>query len=602
MGDESKKKLRTLGQGNLVSETAALIASAQPDGVGELARPMSVEEIFAVPERAGAQPDGRSILEGIANAKMVAPAPAAPEVPAVPVVPGTPGIAVPTIARIAPVVALPVPTSGEELDRVIAEIMTAEGLSVPRFARNYVTDNDRSPEAVSIIGRTNHPYSGFDKFGYYQHDRALHTHIIGRTGGGKSTLLENIVYQDIWFGRGGMYVDPHGDSAERMLHHIPPWRIKDTIYIDFGDKENLVGLNALEIHDVTSPEERQDAVDSVVDLLRRAVSLDDNAVRLMKYLQKGLMSLAFVPEPGTTHSAMTPLEVMHLFTNATFRESVKRCITDRTLRDWWAQSFESMATPKIVDETQSLENRLSPILNDIYLTGVLGQNRTTLDLVDIMDSGKFIIVNLSKSNTSDTFRKMVGSILVSKVLKAALGRQRRMSESERLRFSLVIDEFQNFVTKDFATILEEARKYGLSLTVAHQSMGQLDDEPKLIKSLGTNIGNRLVYGVGAEDAKKLTGYMDPLSEKDVRGLPKHHIAAKLMINGEPNFPAFSAITLPPMKMLKSHDRIADIVTRRSIELYTTPSATAAKRYEDRKNLGTEVLESLGNDDGEFVVL
>lgn len=577
---------------DLVAEADAIIAAAMPEGIGETASGKPEAFIPDLPERPDTPPaDARTVLEGMAMARFAAPA--APTGPA--------EAPVETIALAQVTGAAPPPG---DLDAVVAEIVALEGLTPPRYARNFAKDSDMSPEAITIIGRTNHPYSGFEKFGYYQHDRALHTHLIGQTGGGKSTLLENIVYQDIWFGRGGMYIDPHGDSAVRMLHHVPPWRIKDTIYIDFGDKDNLVGLNALEIEDVSDPQIRQDAVNTVVELLRRAVNLDDSAVRLMKYLQKGLASLAFVPEAeGSLRGGMTPLEVMPLFLNASFREAVKRYITDQTLRDWWAQSFEGMLPAKIVEETQSLENRLSPILNDLYLTGVLGQSRTTLDIADAMDTGKFVIVNLSKGSTSDTFRKMVGSILVSKVLKASLARQRRLPEEERLRFALIVDEFQNFVTREFGEILEEARKYGLSLTIAHQTMGQLDHVPDIVKTLGTNIGNRLVYGVGYEDAVKMENYMEPLTKKDLAHLPTYHIAAKLRIDGQRNFPAFSGKTLPPMKMLRSHDRIAEIVTRRSIELYTTPAAVAAERYEERKNLGRDTLmAALGSDDSEFVVL
>lgn len=482
----------------------------------------------------------------------------------------------------------------EALEKTIAKIMEIEGLTKPYYPPNCTKDTDKSPESITLLGETLHPYSNFARFGYYQHDRARHTHVMGTTGGGKSTLLENIVYQDIWFGRGGIYLDPHGDSAVQMLNHIPPWRIKDTIYLDFNDKQNFVGLNPLELKDPQNPWERQDAVDQVIHLLRRAVGLDGTAVRLMKYLTIGLSSLAFTPN-------MTILEIMPLFMNATFREAIKTNITDPELLQWWRQSFESLSPAQIVEETTSLENRIRPIINDVYVRGILGQNKTTLDFEDIMDTSKFLIVNLSKANTSEEFAKMFGTVLISRTLKAAEGRTLRFSgeaENQRRRFALIIDEFQNFLTGDIATSLEEARKYGLHLTLAHQTLGQVDEIPKIAKTLGTNIGNRLIYGVGRSDAKIMSEYMDPMTASDLANLPKWTMAAKIMIDQERSVRAFSALGIDRMKRLKSHKEIAKIVKDRSRALYTTPAEEVASQIETRRDISRAAILSAAVDDGE----
>lgn len=411
---------------------------------------------------------------------------------------------------------------------------------------DFAKDCRQVPETLTVLGKS--PEDGSPE-GYYQCDRALHTHLLGRTGGGKSTLLENIALQDMRAGRGGLYLDPHGDSAERLAAAAPAEAVQEgrVVYLDFGaEDKDLPALNPFEVEDVTSAESRQDAVDRAVDLLRRTVTLDENAVRLMKYLSKGLQTLAFIPEEeGSVHGGATLLDLMPLFLNSGFREYAKRFVTDRSLRDWWSQSYESMSSSKVVEETMSLEGRLAPILCNLHLAAVIGEPRNTLDLAKAMDDGTYVIVNLAKAKTSDTFRKLVGSTLVSQVCMAALGRQRRMREEDRRRFNLFIDEFQNFLSSDFSAMLEEARKYGLAITIANQSMGQLEGEPRLVKTLATNIGNRIVYGVGYDDAQQMEPFMAPFTAATLMGLPAHHIAVRLMHDHSWGTPASELVTLPP---------------------------------------------------------
>lgn len=476
-------------------------------------------------------------------------------------------------------------TEDEELD-IIAKELTPPTIKTPKFISNKVKDKTTAQEGLTILGRTKHWSTDYNKFGYYQHDRALHTHLIGESGGGKSTLLLNMFVQDMWNGRGGMILDPHGDVAENLLERVPPWRLKDVVYLDFTDKSNFIGLNALETFNDTQ-EEKQDATEAFISLMKKQFgsSWGPNLENILRY---SLLTLAETP-------GMTPLEIRPLLSNTIFNAALRKNIKDKAVAEWWEQKFDKMSRNAINQQTASLENKISQLIANFVLRGILGQSRTTIDFSEIMDSGKIVIVNISKGHTSALVSEFVGSILVSKVLGASLSRQGRIEEPERERFALLIDEFQNFCNEDFATILSEARKYGLSLTVAHQNMGQLADLPTLKNSIENNVQNRIVYGIGPQDGKYMEKFMLPLTASDLINLPQYNIAVKIRVDGAKS-KAFTAVTLPPIGLFPESQKIADLVYQRSLKKYTKPRIECEAEYNNRQNYGREVITNISEDD------
>lgn len=418
---------------------------------------------------------------------------------------------------------------------------------------DFALDRGQDPEDFTVLGKSLEDGS---PVGYYQHDRALHTHILGMTGGGKSTLLENIALQDMQAGRGGLFLDPHGDSAERLAAAAPAEAVRHgrVAYLDFGaEQDGLVALNPFEVADVTSEESRQDTADRALDLLERAVGLGDSASRpgdsaprIVKYIGKALRTLAFLPEAGgSVRGGATLMDLMPLFRDAAFREHAMGYVTDESLKSWWSMVFEGMPASKAAGEMAALESRLGPVLNDPRLVAVLSEPRSTLDIAKAMDAGIYVIVSLGRSRNSDVFRRLVGSSLVSQAIVAAFGRQRRMGEADRRRFHLILDEFHNFVSRELWYALEEARKYGLSLTLAHQSVAQLDGQPEVVRGIGYNVQNRIAYGVSPADAAYLADFMAPFTAADLVGLPSFHAGVKLRRAGERGVPGFEIVTLPP---------------------------------------------------------
>lgn len=469
---------------------------------------------------------------------------------------------------------------------ILMKELTPQGMKIPKEYSNRVQDRFTASEALTTIGRTKHWSTDYNKFGYYQHDRALHTHIIGESGGGKSTLLLNMFAQDMWLNRGGMIIDPHGDVAEELLERVPPWRLKDVVYLDFTNKSNFIGLNALETF-TGSQEEKQDAAENFIGLMKKQFgsSWGPNLENILRY---SLLTLADTP-------GMTPLEIRPLLTNTLFNTAIRKNVKDRAIAEWWEQKFDKMSGSAITQQTASIENKISQLIANYVLRSILGQSTTTIDFTKLMDSGKIVIVNLSKGHTSGLVADFVGSILVSKVLGAALSRQGRIEEPDRIRFALMIDEFQNFCNEDFATILSEARKYGLSLTVAHQNMGQLAELPMLKNSIENNVQNRIVYGIGPQDGKYMEKFMLPLTASDLVALPQYNIAVKIRVDGQ-KARAFTAVTLPKIGLFPNHDKIKELVYNRSQKQFTKSRSDCEQEYNQRQEYGRDIIADLSDDD------
>jgi hypothetical protein len=317
------------------------------------------------------------------------------------------------------------------------------------------------PGSVHIGNRYLHGESAF--FGLHPSDRRQHLYCIGKTGTGKSTLLRNLIVQDILAGHGVGLIDPHGDLAEAVLEAIPSWRTDDVVYFNPTDTEHPMGLNILECTHFT----HEHLVPSQVTSIFRAMWPEFWGPRLEHILHAVCASLV-------TCGGQTVLGIHRMLTDSKFREQVVKRIDDPFLRSFWEGEFDKYSSEFASEAIAPVLNKVGRLAMSPMLRNIIGQPQSGFDPAFMMDHRRIFIANLSKGLIGEEKSNLLGSILTAKFQLAAMARASR-PESEREDFHLYIDEFHNFTTESFASILEEARKYRLCLTLAHQHMGQLPE-------------------------------------------------------------------------------------------------------------------------------
>lgn len=419
---------------------------------------------------------------------------------------------------------------------------------------------------ITIIGQTN--FRNRVAFGVKQEDRMRHIYIVGKTGSGKSVLLENMIIDDIRDGRGVGLLDPHGDLAETVLKFVPEERLDDVIYFNPADMSHPIGFNPLE----KVSEEHIHLVASGIMAVFKKVWADVWSNRMQYILNNTL--LALLEYPGATL-----LDVMRMLTNKTYRNSVVRELTDPVVKTFWVEEF-SKWTERYADEANAaVLNKIGQLVANPLIRHIVGQPHSTINLRELMDQGKILIINLSKGKMGEDNSSLIGAMLITKIQMAAMSRADLPSLEERKPFFLYIDEFQNFSTESFADIMSEARKYGLSLTVAHQYVKQLVDpisrSTKVRDSVFGNVGTMIAFRVGAEDAEFLEKEFEPeFTMNDLVNLPKYNIYVKLMIDGAASKP-FSALTFPPYEQEK--ESFTDVIVENSRRKYGVPVAEIEKK-------------------------
>jgi len=372
-------------------------------------------------------------------------------------------------------------------------------------------------------------------------DRRRHLYIIGQTGTGKSTLISNMIRQDIENGRGVAFIDPHGDIVEKILEFIPQERMKDVIYFNPADTERPMGLNMLEF-DPTYPEQKTFIANETVSIFKKLWEAIPEAFGPMfeQYMRNAL--LLVMDDPG---SGSTLLEVPKVLADADFRHYKLSKTSNIVVKDFWEKEAEKAggeaALTNIVPYITSKTNIF--LANDI-VRPIICQQKSAFDFRKIMDEKKILLVNLTKGKLGDVNSSLLGSIIVSKLLMAAFSRV-DVSEEQRPDFYLYIDEFQSFTTESIATILAEARKYRLDLIIAHQFIGQLREEIK--KAVFGNVGSMLAFRIGAEDAEFLAKQFEPtFSQQDLINIDNFNAYLKLLINNQTTIP-FNIQTYLPTK-------------------------------------------------------
>lgn len=383
------------------------------------------------------------------------------------------------------------------------------------------------------------------KFGIKKDDRRRHMYLIGKTGMGKSTILENMIIDDIRAGHGVAVVDPHGDLAEKIIEFIPEERIKDVIYFNPSDIEYPIAFNVVE---QVEPHLRHLVASGLIGVFQKLWA-DSWGPRLEYILRNAI--LAILDYPGSTL-----LGVVRILSDKVFRKKVVSNIKDPVVKSFWEKEFASYADKFASEAVSPIQNKVGQFLSTAFMRNIVGQVKSSLDMRKIMDESKILIMNLSKGRIGEDNSALLGAMMITKIQLAAMSRV-DIPESERKDFYLYIDEFQNFSTDSFANILSEARKYRLCLIMAHQYIEQLTDKVKA--AVFGNIGTMILFRVGAADAEELVKEFTPIfTEEDIVNLPKYEMYLKLMIDGVASDP-FSARGLPPLSSLEKTGNTEEVI-------------------------------------------
>lgn len=363
-------------------------------------------------------------------------------------------------------------------------------------------------------------------------------YIIGKTGTGKSSLIANMAASDIAQENGLAILDPHGDLAESLLHHVPKERIHDVIYFNPGELEYPIAFNPLE----NIPKDFHHLVVSGLISVFKKIWSEFWGPRLEHILRYSLFTLLEYPDA-------TLLDLTRLLTEPWFRNKALAYVKRPEIRAFWTYEFDKYSQWLRSEAVAPILNKVGQFLTSLPLRNVVGQSKNTFNFKDVMDTGKILIVNLAKGKVGEDCSSLLGSIIVTEIFLSALSRV-NIPEGKRRAFYLYVDEFHNFVTLSFADILSECRKYGLNLILAHQYINQLHE--KLRDAVFGNVASLISFRVGMEDAAYLAKEFRPtLNELDLMNLPNYHIYLKLMIDGVTSQP-FSATTLPFESSAASH--------------------------------------------------
>jgi hypothetical protein len=418
-------------------------------------------------------------------------------------------------------------------------------------------------EDLELLGQTNFREQ-YRAFGIKPDDRRHHIYIIGKTGTGKSTLIKNMVIQDLRLNHGVALIDPHGDLVEDLLNFIPKSRSNEVAYLNPADTENPIGINLLE---TKNDDEKHLVASSLVSVFRHLWK-DFWGPRLEHILYNSV--LAIMDTPG-----QTLLGVYRLLIDGEFRKRIVANIKDPIVKMFWTEDYENY-DPRFRGEIIApVQNKIGQLLTSAPLRHIVGQTKSSIDLGFMMNNRRILLANLSKGKLGEDKSNLLGSAIVTKLYLSALERQ-NIAEEERRDFYLYIDEFQNFSTDIFPSILSEARKYRLNLNIAHQYLYQL---PEGIKhAVFGNVGTILAFRVGSYDAKELAEEMTPVfTREDLEQLENHHLLLRLMIDGKMSR-AFSAITMPPLQK-DGNEAERETILRISRERFSVPRSVIEEKIQ-----------------------
>ncbi len=412
------------------------------------------------------------------------------------------------------------------------------------------------PNRITYIGETDFRNKRV-KFGIKASDRTRHVYVIGKTGTGKSTLLENMAVQDIQNGEGFAFIDPHGKTADLLLDYIPEHRVNDVLYFAPFDLANPVCFNVME--DI-GPDTRHLVAAGLMSAFKK-IWVDAWSGR-MEYILNNTI-LALLEFPGSTL-----LGINRMLADKQFRLSVVSHVTDPGVRAFWEDEFANYTERFAAEATPAIQNKVGQFTANPVIRNIIGQPKSTFNIRQMMDERKIIIINLSKGQIGEDSANLLGSMLITKIYLAAMSRADRREEdlAKLPNFYLYVDEFQSFANESFANILSEARKYKLNLTIAHQYIEQMSEEVRA--AVFGNVGTMITFRVGATDAEYLEKeYAPAFTAEDLVNLGFAQIYLKLMIDGMASSP-FSAHTMVPIA--RPHISYRDVSIGRSQEQFSRP--------------------------------
>ncbi|MGB2580202.1 MAG: type IV secretion system DNA-binding domain-containing protein [Minisyncoccia bacterium] len=412
-------------------------------------------------------------------------------------------------------------------------------------------------------------------FGIKADDRTRHMYIIGKTGMGKSTLIENMVVQDVRNGEGFAFIDPHGKSAALLLDYIPDERIKDVVYFAPFDTDNPISFNVME--DV-GPDKRHLVANGLMSAFKKIWGPETWSARMEYILMNALLALLEYPES-------TLLGVSRMLTDKVYRKKVVDNVKDPSVKSYWVDEFAKYSEQYAKEAVPGIQNKLGQFTSNPLIRNIIGQPHSSFDLRKMMDERKILIVNLSKGQLGEGNANLLGGMIITKIYLAAMSRA-DLTESELKRlpnFYMYVDEFQSFANESFADILSEARKYKLALVVAHQYIKQMDE--KVADAVFGNVGTQIMFRVGAPDAEVLEKEYAPVfTAEDMVSLGFTQIYLKLMIDGVASHP-FSAVTIGPIAPPKKSLREEVLASSRAS--YGHPREKIEKAIADWYTAGSE---------------
>ena len=400
------------------------------------------------------------------------------------------------------------------------------------------------------------------RFGIRTDDRRRHMYLIGKTGMGKTVMMENMAIQDIQEGRGVAFVDPHGEAAEKLLDFIPSKRVNDVIYFNPADIDFPFAFNVMEQVD---PANRHLVASGLMGVFKK-IWPDVWSARMEYILNNAILALLEYPDS-------TLLGVNRMLADPDYRKKVVERVTDPVVKSFWVQEFARYTQRYESEATAAIQNKVGQFISNPLIRNIIGQVKSKIDMRKLMDEGKILIANISKGKIGEDNSRLLGALVITKLQLAAMSRV-DIPEEKRNDFYLYVDEFQNFATDAFCNILSEARKYRLILILGNQYIAQLEEmtptgkSTKVREAVFGNVGTIVTFRVGAEDAEFLEKeFMPEFLAQDLVNLGKYNVYLKLMVDGLAGRP-FSAETLPPI--LKPEETNREKIIHVSRERYGTP--------------------------------
>jgi len=413
--------------------------------------------------------------------------------------------------------------------------------------------------------------------------------MIGKTGVGKTVLFENMILQDILAGRGVAYLDPNGDAAEWIMKRIPKERAEDVIYFNPADIERPMGLNMLEWK---TPEQKDFLVQESIQMFYKLFDPGQTGIvgpQFEHWMRNAALTLMAQPECGTI------VDIPRLFTDPEYEKECVGNVTDPVVKAFWQKQMAKTSDFHKSEMLNYFTSKFGRFMTNDMMRNILGQSKSAFDFREVMDGKKILICNLSKGLIGEINAFLLGMIIVSKLAMGAFSRQDQ-TEEKRIPYYLYVDEFQNFITDVFATILSESRKYKLSLNITNQYIAQLDE--KIRNAVIGNAGTLISFRIGAADAEFLVKEFDPLKMDDMTNIDKYNFYTKMLIDGAPTRP-FNCLGIPPEP--NENAKLGQSIVELSRLKYGRPREVVDQEIKERSKVDKIDLPGIGEGNSKGVM-